>query len=142
MFTICENNSADIIFELEKKVFKDEAYKLNQIEDILTMLDMYKIISVKDEKEMVRGYVIIFNNSESLEIMKIGVDPEYRKHGFGTILLNEMKKSRMNIFLEVRETNETAIKFYENNYFKKVGKRKNYYKDTNEAAILMAFNFE
>ena len=122
MFTICENNSADIIFELEKKVFKDEAYKLNQIEDILTMPDMYKIISVKDEKEIVRGYVIIFNNSESLEIMKIGVDPEYRKHGFGTILLNEMKKSRMNIFLEVRETNETAIKFYENNYFKKAGK--------------------
>ena len=103
---------------------------------------MYKIISVKDEKEIVRGYVIIFNNSESLEIMKIGVDPEYRKHGFGTILLNEMKKSRMNIFLEVRETNETAIKFYENNYFKKAGKTKNYYKDTNEAAILMAFNFE
>ena len=73
---------------------------MKQIEDIInTMPDMYKIISVKDENGIMAGYVIIFNNSDSLEIMKIGVNPEYRQK-LGTILINEMKKSRMEIFLE------------------------------------------
>lgn len=139
MFTICENNNAEEIFELEKEIFKDSAYTLKQLEDINTMPDMYKIISVKDEKGVITGYVIIFNNSSSLEIMKIGVNPKYRQKGFGTILINEMKKSRMEIFLEVREGNVTAIEFYKKNGFKEVGKRKNYYRDTGENAIIMVY---
>ena len=139
MFTICENNNAKEIFKLEKEIFKDSAYTLKQLEDINTMPDMYKIISVKDEKGIITGYVIVFNNSSSLEIMKIGVNPKYRQKGFGTILINEMKKSRMEIFLEVREGNVTAIEFYKKNGFKEVGKRKNYYRDTGENAIIMVY---
>lgn len=141
MFTICEKNNSDSIYALEKEIFKDSSYTLSQIEDINTLPDMYKIISVKNEADEIAGYVIVFNNSDSLEIMKIGVDPKFRKEGFGTILLNEIKKSRMNIFLEVRENNISAQNFYSKNGFKEVGKRKNYYRDTNEAAVLMAFNF-
>ncbi len=139
MFTICENNNPEEIYKLEKEIFGNSAYTLKQIDDILTMPDMYKIMSVKDENGITAGYVIVFNNSDSLEIMKIGVNPEYREKGFGTILVNEIKKSRMEIFLEVRENNMTARKFYEKNGFKEAGKRKNYYRDTNEAAIIMVF---
>lgn len=139
MFTICENNSSEEIYNLEKEIFKNSAYTLKQIEDINTMPDMYKIISVKDEKGITAGYVIIFNNSDSLEIMKIGVNPEYRQKGFGTILINEMKKSRVEIFLEVREGNITAREFYKKNGFKEAGKRKNYYRDTGESAIIMVY---
>lgn len=139
MFTICENNNPEEIYKLEKEIFGNSAYTLKQIDDILTMPDMYKIMSVKDENGITAGYVIVFNNSDSLEIMKIGVNPEYREKGFGTILVNEIKKSRMEIFLEVRENNVTARKFYEKNGFKEAGKRKNYYRDTNEAAIIMVF---
>ena len=141
MFTICEKNNSDSIYALEKEIFEDSSYTLSQIEDINTLPDMYKIISVKNEADEMAGYVIVFNNSDSLEIMKIGVDPKFRKEGFGTILLNEIKKSRMDIFLEVRENNISAQNFYSKNGFKEVGKRKNYYRDTNEAAVLMAFNF-
>lgn len=139
MFEICENNNPEEIYRLEKEIFGNSAYTLKQIDDISTMPDMYKIISVKDENGITAGYVIIFNNSDSLEIMKIGVNPQYREKGFGTILINEIKKSRMEIFLEVRENNMTARKFYEKNGFKEAGKRKNYYRDTNEAAIIMVF---
>lgn len=139
MFTICENNNPEEIYKLEKEIFGNSAYTLKQIDDILTMPDMYKIMSVKDENGITAGYVIVFNNSDSLEIMKIGVNPEYREKGFGTILVNEIKKSRMEIFLEVRENNMIARKFYEKNGFKEAGKRKNYYRDTNEAAIIMVF---
>lgn len=139
MFEICENNNPEEIYRLEKEIFGNSAYTLKQIDDISTMPDMYKIISVKDENGITAGYVIIFNNSDSLEIMKIGVNPQYREKGFGTILINEIKKSRMEIFLEVRENNTTAIEFYKKNGFKEAGKRKNYYRDTGEAAIIMVF---
>ena len=71
MFTICENNNPEEIYKLEKEIFGNSAYTLKQIDDISTMPDMYKIISVKDENGITAGYVIIFNNSDSLEIMKI-----------------------------------------------------------------------
>lgn len=137
-YSICENNKPEDIFKLETEIFKNSAYTLKQIEDISTMPDMYKIISVKDE-DTTAGYVIIFNNSDSLEIMKIGVAPEYRQKGIGTILINEMKKSRMEIFLEVRESNSTAREFYKKNGFKEAGKRKNYYRDNGESAVIMMF---
>ena len=86
MFTICENNNSEEIYNLEKEIFKNSAYTLKQIEDINTMPDMYKIISVKDENGIMAGYVIIFNNSDSLEIMKIGVNPEYRQKGLELFL--------------------------------------------------------
>lgn len=140
MFGIFENTPPEMIYELEVKCFDKSAYTLKQIDDISTMRDMYKIISVVDEDSgVVAGYVIVFNNSDSLEIMKIGVSPEYRQKGIGTILINEIKKSRMGIFLEVREHNNTAIEFYKKNGFKETGRRKNYYRDTGEAAIIMSF---
>lgn len=138
-FTICEKNSAEEIYNLEKEIFGNSAYTFNQIEDINTMPDMYKIISVQNEEGQTAGYAIIFNNSDSLEIMKIGVNPLFREKGFGSILINEIKKSRMEIFLEVRENNITAIEFYKKNGFKEAGKRKNYYRDTGEAAVIMVF---
>lgn len=139
MFSICENNNAEEIYRLELEIFGNSAYTLKQIEDILTMPDMYKIISVKNEENVIVGYVIVFNNSDSLEIMKIGVNSNYRKGGFGTILINEMKKSRMQIFLEVRESNVVAREFYKKNGFKETGVRKNYYRDTKESAIIMVY---
>lgn len=140
MFEIFENTPSEIIYELEKTCFGESAYTLKQIEDISTMPDMYKIISISDkENGITTGYVIIFNNSDSLEIMKIGVLPQYRKKGVGSILINEIKKSRMKIFLEVREGNITAREFYKKNGFKETGKRKNYYRDNGEAAIIMVF---
>ena len=49
-----------------------------------------------------------------------------------------MKKD---IFLEVRESNIPAIEFYRKNGFEKIGVRKNYYHDTNEAAHIMIKEF-
>ena len=42
-----------------------------------------------------------------------------------------------NIFLEVRESNQTAINFYKKNKFKEISIRKNYYSKPTENAIIM-----
>ena len=43
----------------------------------------------------------------------------------------------MDIFLEVRESNQVAINFYKKNKFNQISIRKNYYSEPNENAIIM-----
>lgn len=128
--------------ELEKICFPKSAYSLEQITDILETEDRYRVITVENiENDEVVAYVILFDNSESLEIMKIATLPQYRKKGLGTLLMEEISKFQKDIFLEVRENNRTARDFYIVCGFEEIGKRKNYYPDTKEAAILMMKKF-
>ncbi|MFA6708861.1 MAG: ribosomal protein S18-alanine N-acetyltransferase [Fusobacterium sp.] len=134
---IINKDDTNKLFYIEKKIFKNEAYSLKQIEEIIFMKN-YTSYFIK-EKDIISGYIIVFDNSETFEIMKIGVLEEKRKMGIGEKLINKIKEKEKNIFLEVRENNISAISFYEANGFKKIGIRKNYYKNK-EHAILMLFS--
>lgn len=134
---IVNKDDVNKLFYIEKKIFKNEAYSLKQIEEIIFM-ENYTSYFIK-EKDIISGYIIIFDNSEAFEIMKIGVLEEKRKTGIGEKLINKIKEKEKNIFLEVRETNISAVSFYLANNFKKVGIRKNYY-NNKENAILMLFS--
>ena len=134
---IINKDDTNKLFYIEKKIFKNEAYSLKQIEEIIFMKN-YTSSFIK-EKDIISGYIIVFDNSETFEIMKIGVLEEKRKMGIGEKLINKIKEKEKNIFLEVRENNISAISFYEANGFKKIGIRKNYYKNK-EHAILMLFS--
>ncbi len=79
---------------------------------------------------------------ERAEINYIFVIEEYRRKKIADKLLKFVIKNNYyldNITLEVRISNNAAIKLYEKNNFKKCTIRKNYYK--NEDAILMIKNF-
>ncbi len=128
--------TANKLVELEKKCFPSSAYTLEQLEEILIDKERYITIVVLDNEKEV-GYIILFDNSEALEIMKIGTIPEFKRRGIGTLLIEESLKLKKDIFLEVRENNSVAREFYKKLLFTEIGKRKNYYSDTNEAAIIM-----
>lgn len=135
---IVNNIEAKILEELEKRCFPNSAYTFKQIKDMVADKEKYQVLGVVDN-EILKGYLIIFDNSESLEIMKIGTLPEYRKQGVAKLLIEELLKLKKDIFLEVRESN-SAREFYKNCGFQEIGKRKNYYPDTGEAAIIMMRN--
>ena len=93
------------------------------------------------EEEFIKGILVYQYIYGRIEIDYIIVDNKYRNLGIATKLLNYLEKkykSIDNITLEVRESNLNAISFYLKNGFKKVTKRKNYYKD--EDGILMIKN--
>lgn len=143
MYIIKNNITIDEIKEinkLEEKIFCKKAYSINQIEEMKKNKN-YTIILIEESKNII-GYIILFDNSESIEIMKIGVKERYRNKNIGKLLLNECKKLKKDIFLEVRENNVIAIKFYQKNNFIEIGKRKGYYQDTKEAAIMMKYTYE
>lgn len=129
----------EVLSELEKVCFPSSFYTLEQLKEMLEDTERYQVIVVSEEKEL--GYIVVFDNSESLEIMKIATLPEFRKRGVGKILVDEISKRGKDIFLEVRENNNNARKFYLGCGFEEIGKRKNYYPDTKEAAIIMTKKF-
>ena len=75
-------------------------------------------------------------------IMNIAVDPEYRGNGIGTALLTEVIERLINegaryIGLEVRVSNEKAIRLYESFGFKKIKRIIAYYSDGEDAYYML-----
>lgn len=76
------------------------------------------------------------------EIYRVAVLPEYRQRGVAYRLLDyAVKNSRGDgletLFLEVRSRNLAAIKLYTAYGFRRIGVRKNYYKDPTDDALIM-----
>lgn len=75
-------------------------------------------------------------------ITTVAVDPDYRGKGIGKKLTQEVlarakEKGVVCATLEVRASNEPAIKLYEDLGFVKAARRKGYYPDNREDAIVM-----
>lgn len=119
---------------LEKIIFKENPYSYKALLEIIKNYDRYSIFSCFQNDKMI-AYMIVLDNVDYFEIMKIGVLKEYRNKGVAQSLIENIKEK--DIFLEVRQTNVAAINFYLKNGFKKISLRKNYYKDNNEDAIIM-----
>ncbi len=76
------------------------------------------------------------------EIYRIATLPEYRKRGIAYRLLDYALKTERghgleSVFLEVREKNFAARNLYKAYGFIEIGKRKNYYRDPSDDAVLM-----
>lgn len=91
------------------------------------------------EDGQVLGYAGVWLVVGEGQITNIAVLPEARRRGIATLLLNEiLHLPDADIFtLEVRESNTAARRFYEKSGFSEVGRRKAYYHQPTEDAILM-----
>jgi ribosomal-protein-alanine N-acetyltransferase len=79
---------------------------------------------------------------DEAHITNIAVHPDYRGRGFGDAVLEDMIKcaDKQNITamtLEVRTSNMPAFNLYTKHGFAEAGRRKGYYSDTGEDAIIM-----
>lgn len=76
------------------------------------------------------------------QITNIAVDPEYRRRGYGGMIVAALVEYAKNngiesISLEVRESNDAAIALYTSFGFEGRGVRKNFYRSPAENAIVM-----
>ena len=78
------------------------------------------------------GYLIAMLTEDTADILNIGIDPYFKRQGYGTSLINHLieelrKRNICKILLEVRTGNKSAIQFYKKQGFEKISVRKNYY---------------
>lgn len=86
------------------------------------------------------GYVICARYDEAFHVMDIAVDPDHRRGGVASALLEGVlgrAGDDANYTLEVRVSNAGAIALYERYGFRGVGRRPRYYADNGEDAIIM-----
>jgi ribosomal-protein-alanine N-acetyltransferase len=71
------------------------------------------------------------------EILNLAVAQRFRRSGAATLLLQHELKHAANLFLEVRESNQAARNLYKKLGFQEIDKRKAYYRNPPESAIVM-----
>ena len=75
------------------------------------------------------------------EILNLAVDPTQRRRGVARALLEaELGREKNQWFLEVRESNTSAIALYQSAGFRVAGRRESYYSNPPESGIVMKFN--
>lgn len=72
------------------------------------------------------------------ELLNLAVRPDGRRRGTASALWSRAAEiAQTTWFLEVRESNSPAIRFYEKHGFRPAGRRENYYTEPPESAIVM-----
>ncbi len=88
------------------------------------------------------GYLCLWEVPPEIHITNLAVHPAWRRQGVARALLGaileDARRRRLTVaHLEVRPTNAEARSLYEGLGFRVVGRRKGYYFDTGEDALLM-----
>ncbi len=133
-------NDLDEILQIEQELFRGPWKR----EDFLYELDgnPYAVFAVLEEDGEIAGYADWWIMFEQAQLANIAVRKKYQKKGFGRLLLDEALRSAEshgceNMTLEVRVSNEAAIRLYENSGFIIANKRKNYYEDGEDAWLMI-----
>ena len=88
------------------------------------------------------GMIVNWLLVDEVHVATIATHPEYRRQGIARkLLLHSLRymsdEGAVSSFLEVREGNSAAREMYRKFGYQETGRRKAYYKDNNEDAILM-----
>lgn len=88
------------------------------------------------------GFLVYRAAGSEVEILNFAVDPSAARRRIGTRLLHYLQSTVMQagvttLFLEVRPSNSSARELYLKEKFTEVGRRKDYYSNPIEDAILM-----
>lgn len=133
-------HDAEGIAELERRIFPDP-WDWRSVSDLITT-EGAMCFTAADDGGRVVAYVIGRLIPPEGEIYRVAVAPEHRRRGIAYRLLDyAVKTSRgdglENIFLEVRSMNTAAIKLYSAYGFAEVGRRRGYYRNPTDDAIIM-----
>ncbi len=105
-----------------------------------------RLALVIEEAGEVQGFLVARSAGAEWEIENIAIAGPARRRGLGTRLLGEFldrvrREGAEAVFLEVRESNQAARALYEKWAFIESGRRKRYYQNPEEDAMLYRLHF-
>jgi ribosomal-protein-alanine N-acetyltransferase len=86
------------------------------------------------------GYLVCSRYADVFHLMNVAVDPDLRRRGIAVRMIEQMldEAGRDERYtLEVRVSNHPAIAMYERLGFRRAGRRRRYYSDNGEDAMIM-----
>ena len=132
------------IAQLEVLCFSDPWSESSIASELSNPLSCW-LVAVEGEK--LAGYIGSQTVMGETDMMNVAVDPDFRRRGVAQTLilaLVEALKARGShwLMLEVRQSNAPARALYEKLGFAEVGRRKNYYRNPKEDALILRKEWE
>ena len=132
------------IAELEKLCFSDP-WSANSIASELENKLAFWLVATEGDR--VAGYIGSQTVMDETDMMNVAVHPDYRRNGIAEALVNDLvenlkKMGSHCLTLEVRASNMPAITLYEKLGFSEIGRRKNYYRNPREDALILRKEWE
>lgn len=127
--------SVTAVYEILSDVYPVSPWSEKQILSDMQQDNVDYFFVKKDEK--IVGFLAISQLAGELEITNIAIKKAYQGHGLGSQLLSDLDYVDFPIFLEVRASNTPAQALYKKCGFGIIGKRKQYYHEPVEDAIIM-----
>jgi len=124
-------DDAGALRDLERLLFGLDAWSLDSVRDEV----LADHVVVCDEGDTITGYVATRPADQVLDLLRIGVHPQGRRAGVGTLLLAQVPTT-IPVLLEVSAANEGAIAFYVIRGFVEIDRRRRYYRDGTDAVVM------
>ena len=132
------------IAELEKICFSDPWSEKSVASELNNKLSCW-LVALEDGQ--VAGYIGSQTVCGETDMMNVAVHPDHRRKGIAEALIlgliEELKIMESHcLTLEVRASNTPAISLYEKLGFSEIGRRKNYYRNPKEDALILRKEWE
>ena len=131
------SQDAATILAVMEEVYGHSPWKLEQIQADIEQASSTYFLAL-DEGQLL-GFVAIQETLYEAEVLQIAVKPAFQGQGLAQQLLAQLPDQK-EIFLEVRVSNQPAQGLYKKMHFEEIARRKNYYHDPIEDAVIMKRN--
>lgn len=130
-----QENLAEAVLVVMESVYEQSPWTLEQIVTSLASQDEDYYLAYEGQ-ELV-GFLAVQTVLDEMEILQIAVKADFQRMGIASQLMAAVMDWDGDIFLEVRESNSAAQALYTRQHFTKIGKRKDYYRNPVEDAVIM-----
>lgn len=129
------------ILEIERSSFS-VPWSEGAFRSLLRRRDSLLIVAAEGGR--VVGYAAAWFAAGEGELGDLAVDPDHRRRGIGQALVERVRSEARQrgvdrLFLQVRQSNESALALYESIGFRQVGRRQRYYRSPQEDALVLAW---
>jgi ribosomal-protein-alanine N-acetyltransferase len=131
-------SDVDQVYRLERELFEDPWPRDGFLKDL--HLNSAANAFVLTDGDVIIAYSVCWYFVQELHIGNLAVSRQYQRKGYGSFMLSkllaEFPDSNL-VYLEVRISNKVAIKLYYKFGFKELYRRKSYYRNGEDALILV-----
>ena len=127
---------------IERDIFSTPWPRNAYYRELASRNSAHYIVLRRQRDDEIVGYAGMWRMYDEAHVTTIGVRHDMQHGGFGRVLFAALVQAAYDmgakwVTLEVRTSNENAMRMYEAFGFKVIGRRKGYYTDNGEDAIVM-----